>query len=146
MWSEALWRTLFAWLATALVMTADWAVQFRSRNASLVDVIWAASMGLAAVFYAVSSDGSLLFRVLVTVLGGLWSLRLFTHLFKRVRGAKEDGRYAYLRKHWNDNQFYFFLFFQGQALFTTLLSLPFLAVAWNSHVSPSVWTAVGVAI
>ncbi len=146
MWSDALWQLLIVWLATALAMAIGWAVQYRSRNASLVDLIWTASMGLAALFYAITSEGSLFFRVLVAILGGLWSLRLFVHLFKRVHGAKEDGRYAYLRKHWNDNQLYFFLLFQGQALFTAMLALPFMAVAWNPHDSATGWTALGVAI
>ena len=146
MWSDALWQILIVWLGTALAMVIGWLVQYRSRNASLVDLIWTASMGLAAIFYALTSGGSPLFRVLVAVLGGLWSLRLFVHLFQRVHGAEEDGRYAYLRKHWHDNQLYFFLFFQGQALFTAMLAVPFLAVAWSPRISATVWTALGGAI
>lgn len=146
MWPDALWQVIIVWGCTALAMTIGWAVQYRSRNASMVDLIWTASMGLAAVFYAATSQGSPFFRVLVVALGGLWSLRLFVHLFRRVHGSDEDGRYAYLRKHWGDNQLYFFLFFQGQALFTALLSLPFLAVAWNPQPVSRLWTALAVVI
>ena len=88
-------------------------------------------MGLSAVFYACVGAGSPAVRGLMAVLGGLWALRLFLHLLHRIRTEDEDGRYQYLRQHWQDNQAKFFGFFQAQALFTAIFSLPFLAVAAN---------------
>ncbi|HET6432536.1 DUF1295 domain-containing protein [Dyella sp.] len=129
MWHDFGWQILTVWLVTATAMSAGWAVQYRSRDATLVDAIWTATMGLSAVFYALVGDGSPAVRGLMATLAGLWSLRLLLHLLQRIRHEDEDGRYQYLRRHWRDNQAKFFGFFQAQALFTTIFSLPFLAVA-----------------
>lgn len=129
MWHDIWWQILTVWLVTAAAMTAGWAVQYRTRNATLVDAIWTATMGLSAVFYAIFGSGSHTLRGLMALLGGLWALRLFLHLLQRIRTEEEDGRYQYLRRHWADDQAKFFCFFQAQALFTTIFSLPFLAVA-----------------
>ncbi|MGN6227655.1 MAG: DUF1295 domain-containing protein [Dyella sp.] len=131
MWRDVWWQILTVWLVTAAAMTAGWFVQYRTRNATLVDAIWTATMGLSAVFYAAVGSGSPALRGLLALLGGLWALRLFLHLLHRIRTEDEDGRYRYLRQHWQDNQAKFFAFFQAQALFTAIFSLPFLAVAAN---------------
>ena len=36
------------WLGAALAMLGAWRVQLRSRNAGIVDVVWAAGMGASA--------------------------------------------------------------------------------------------------
>ena len=59
--------------------------------------------------------------------------RLAAHLWQRVRGEPEDGRYQHLRAHWNGNQRKIFLFFQFQALLIVLFALPFIAVARQSR-------------
>lgn len=145
MWSEIGWQILLVWLVTALAMTVGWAVQYRTRNATLVDAIWTATMGLAALFYALAGSGAPMLRALLALLAGLWALRLFVHLFDRIRHEDEDGRYRYLRAHWHDSQPKFFAFFQAQALFTTIFSLPFLAVAANPQVA-SGWIIASVLV
>ena len=129
MWVEVWWQVLLVWVFTATAMAVGWAIQYRTRDATLVDAIWSATMGLAAIFYGVLGTGAPWLRGLVGLFGGLWALRLFLHLLQRVRHEDEDGRYRHLRRHWHDNQVKFFAFFQAQALFTTIFSLPFLAVA-----------------
>lgn len=131
MWHEFGWQVLTVWGVTAAAMTVGWTIQYRTRNATLVDAIWSATMGLAALFYAAMGSGDPLIRGLLALCGALWALRLFLHLLDRVRHEDEDGRYRYLREHWQDSQPKFFAFFQAQALFTTIFSLPFLAVAAN---------------
>lgn len=136
--SEHAWpHILTVFAATAACMVIAWLRQRRTRNAGIVDVVWSASMAASAVYYAAVGPGSQAVRVAVAVFGGLWGLRLFAYLARRVAGEPEDGRYRYLRAHWNDHQGKFLGFFLAQAGFTTLLSLPFLAATWNATPLPS---------
>ncbi len=126
----------------AVIMTFGWAWQRRQRNAGIVDVLWAAGLGVAALLMAATGSGALLPRALLALLGGAWSWRLAAHLWHRVRGEAEDGRYRHLRSHWQDSQVRFFLFFQAQALLVVLFSLPFVAVAANPVARVTIWTVL----
>lgn len=69
----------------------------------------------------------------------LWSLRLTFHLARRVKKQhpQEDSRYADLRRAWSDQYaFKSFLFFQMQALFLWILSVPFGLI--NSNPEPRI--------
>lgn len=79
-------------------------------------------------------------RVALGLLGGLWGSRLALHLWRRVRSEPEDGRYRYLREHWQSHQGKIFGFFMAQALLVVLFALPFAAVAANSHAGLTPWT------
>ncbi len=126
-------------------MVLAWLRQRATRNAGIVDVVWAASMAASAVAYALIAPGAWPVRVAVALLGGIWGLRLFAFLRHRVGSEAEDGRYAYLRQHWNDAQGKFLAFFIAQAGFTALLSLPFLAASWNAQLPPLwAWIAAGL--
>jgi len=127
-----------------VIMTLGWRWQRRHRNAGIVDVLWAAGLGVAAVLMAATGAGAFLPRMLLAVLGGIWSWRLAVHLWHRVSGEAEDGRYRQLRAHWQGSQPKFFLFFQAQALLVLLFALPFMAVAANPIAGMSPWTVVGV--
>ncbi|GAB6195107.1 DUF1295 domain-containing protein [Lysobacter xanthus] len=140
--------SVFLWigLSMSVVMTLGWLWQWRTRNAGLVDVLWSLGVGGSAVALALVGDGAVLPRVLLGVLGGVWGLRLALHLGHRVFTEAEDGRYAYLRAHWNGSQVRFFLFFQLQALLVPLFALPFAAVARAPGGGPGGWLVAGVAI
>ncbi|RAP59235.1 DUF1295 domain-containing protein [Oleiagrimonas sp. MCCC 1A03011] len=130
-----LWaQPLLVFATTAVLMLLAWLRQRVTRNAGIVDVVWAGTMAASAAWYAAVGSGSMIARLAVLILGGLWGARLFVYLFRRVHSEPEDGRYAYLRDYWNDAQGKFLAFFMAQAGFTTLLSLPFLAAA--NHVQP----------
>jgi len=129
----------------ALMMSLGWLWQRPRTNAGIVDVLWASGVGGGAVFLALLGDGAAWPRVILAVLGGLWGARLAVHLWTRVRGEPEDGRYQNLRAHWNGDQLKFFLFFQFQAFLIVLFALPFLAVARNPHGFGS-WTLAAMAI
>jgi steroid 5-alpha reductase family enzyme len=58
----------------AAAKTLAWLVQLRTRNGGLVDVVWAATLGGLAVFYAVVGDAPVSVRVAMGVMGGLWGL------------------------------------------------------------------------
>lgn len=116
--------------AISLLMAAVWLVQRRTGNAGVVDVAWAASVGLLAVAYALAGRGFEERRLLAGVMGGLWGLRLAWHIHRRSHGRPEDGRYQQLRKDWAPHvQARFFQFFQFQALAAAFFSIPFLLAA-----------------
>jgi len=138
-------QLLCLWVLAASTMTLGWSWQRSRANAGIVDVVWAGGLGLSAVFFAMSGDGAVWPRLILGVLGGLWGARLAAHLWSRVRGEPEDGRYRNLRAHWRGSQWKFFLFFQFQALLIVLFSLPFLAVARNPREARA-WMPIGVAI
>ncbi|MHC9086588.1 DUF1295 domain-containing protein [Luteimonas sp. RIT-PG2_3] len=135
---------IVVWGLAALAMSAGWWWQKMRDNAGIVDVIWAAGVGGAAMVLAVLGAGASLPRWLLGVLGALWGLRLASHLWRRVRGEDEDGRYRHLREHWQGHQGKFFLFFQAQALLIVLFAVPFVAVAATPAASP--WWPAAVAI
>lgn len=141
--SACIWP-LWLWLGAVLAMCLGWWWQRRRTNAGIVDVIWAGGVGAGAVYYALVADGAPALRLLVGGLGGLWGLRLAWHLWRRVSGETEDGRYRNLRSHWHDNQWKFFAFFQFQAVLIVLFTLPFLAAARNRHASAPWMLAGGI--
>lgn len=143
---SALAMLAVVWAVAALLQTAGWWWQRRRRNAGIVDVLWATSVGLAAVVLAALGDGAPLPRVLLALLGGGWGLRLAWHLWRRVRGEAEDGRYAHLRTLWGDDDRKWLAFFQAQALLAVLFALPFLAVARNPVAGVSGWLLAGIAV
>ncbi|HEX6549312.1 MAG TPA: DUF1295 domain-containing protein [Gammaproteobacteria bacterium] len=133
------------WLVAAVMMSLGWLWQRRHRNAGIVDALWATGLGFGAVLFALFADGAFWPRLAVGLLGGVWGVRLGLHLWTRVRGEAEDGRYQNLRAHWQGSQLKFFLFFQFQALLIILFALPFLAVARNAttHIP---WLIAGAVI
>lgn len=106
----------------------------RLDNYGIVDVAWAYAFAPTAAFYAWAGPGWAPRRVLIATLVALWSLRLGTHLLRRVASHHpiEDGRYVQLRRDWAGN----FApkmagFFQLQAASIVLLSMPFLLPVLN---------------
>ncbi|MGH8214379.1 MAG: DUF1295 domain-containing protein [Rhodanobacteraceae bacterium] len=136
---------LIVGLLAAPMMALGWHWQRRHTNTGIVDVLWAAGLGGGAVLLALVGEGAVAPRLVLAALGGLWGLRLAAHLWARVRGEPEDGRYRELRAHWHGDQRKLFAFFQFQALLIVLFALPFLAVAGNRAVSPG-WLVAGAAI
>lgn len=133
----------------SIAMAILWLIQLRTRDATSVDVAWAAGVGLLAILYAVLGDGYVGRRVIVGVLGGVWALRLATHLFRdRVLGAREeDGRYRMLREGWGDRaQAFFFVFYQAQAFFTFAFSLPFFLASTSDRAELTAWDLAGIGI
>jgi len=133
-------------LLMAIAMIGGWLWQRRHRNAGIVDVIWSAGLGVAALLMAATGTGAVLPRALLAVLGAVWSLRLAWHLWQRVRSEAEDGRYRQLRAHWHDSQSKFLAFFFAQAALVLLFALPFMAVAANPVERWSVWSLLALVI
>ncbi len=139
-------QLLTLWAGASLLMNLGWDWQRRNNNAGIVDVLWALALAASAVWLAATGSGATVPRGVLAALGGLWGIRLALHLWRRVSREPEDGRYHYLRAHWQGNQFKFFAFFQLQALLVALFALPFLAVASNGEAKPTFWTVLGVLV
>lgn len=142
---NAWWTLLIVWLLAVLVMALGWRWQRRRGNAGIVDVLWSACLGGAAVLIAILGTGTFAPRLALALLGGLWGTRLAWHLWRRVHGATEDGRYQALRERWHGDQRKFFAFFQLQAALVVLFTLPFVAMATNTQAHPLILGA-GVAV
>jgi steroid 5-alpha reductase family enzyme len=140
------WRLLLAiWLAAAALMTLGWAWQQRRENAGIVDVLWSIGLAVSAIANGIFGAGAAVPRMIVAGLGGAWGARLALHLWQRVRGEPEDGRYHALRARWGNNPFKWFGLFQFQAFLIALFSIPFAAVAANPATS-ALWPAIGIVI
>ena len=138
------WRLLLAiWLAAAAMMAFGWSWQRRHRNAGMVDVLWSLGLAVSAVLNGVFGTGAPAPRTMVAVLGGVWGARLGVHLWHRVRGEPEDGRYRALRDHWGNDQRKWFGLFQFQAVLVPLFSIPFAAAAANPLTTP-LWMAIAI--
>lgn len=136
---------LLVWMLAAPMMALGWLWQRRHANAGIVDVLWAAGLAGAALLTAWLGHGAVAPRIAVAALGGAWGTRLAVHLWMRVRGEGEDGRYRALRQRWLGDQRSFVIFFQFQALLIPLFALPFVAVAANPHIQAPLLGA-GVAV
>ena len=134
--------------AASALMVAVWAIAVRIGNASYVDVAWAYGVGGAGILNAALGSGCTTHRLLVAVLATIWSARLGTFILTRLLGKPEDGRYQELRRRWSPNvNRAFFIFFQAQAGFVTVFSVPFaFVVVDGGRVSPLAWIGAVVAL
>ncbi|MFG0328062.1 MAG: DUF1295 domain-containing protein [Phycisphaerales bacterium JB037] len=109
------------------VMVALYLVQRKHGDAGIVDVGWSYALGASAIFAGVTGTGDLGPRILIGVLGGLWGLRLGTHILTdRILKGIEDGRYQMFREKTGDRfQRFLLWFYLGQAGSVPILAVPF---------------------
>jgi steroid 5-alpha reductase family enzyme len=138
---------VIAWVGLVAIFCAVWAWQLKTANAGMIDPVWAYSLGLVAVLYAVLGTGDPVSRAL-TALGGLaWGVRLGTHLWKRNAGKREDARYRRFREQWGDKAASkMFWFFQLQVVISMLLSIAFLVPAYRGTQAATGWIVLAVAL
>jgi steroid 5-alpha reductase family enzyme len=119
--------------ATLAAFLAVWLRQLTTRNAGVIDPVWAAMLGVSAVLAATLGNGAAVNRACVGVAGGVWSARLAAHLWQRQRGRPEDVRYHQLRMRWGPAAPRRMLgSFVLQAAVSTLLSVAFLIPAYRT--------------
>lgn len=147
---ESPWTLLLiGTLAVVTVMTALWLLGLRHRNFSYVDIGWSANFALLGVLYAALAPGYGLRKWLIAVMFSMHGLRLAWHLYKRIVGHPEEGRYVQLRREWGAGghlNLKFFAFFQFQALLNVFLTLPLLIAAFNGSPSPQALEIVAVIV
>ncbi|MFM0073467.1 DUF1295 domain-containing protein [Paraburkholderia sediminicola] len=138
---------VIALIGLIVIFSAVWAWQLKTGNAGMVDPVWAYSLGLVAVLYAVLGNGDPVSRAL-TALGGLvWGVRLGTHLWKRNFGKPEDARYRRFREEWGDKAASrMFWFFQVQVVISMLLSIAFLVPSYRSGAPAIGWIVLAVVV
>lgn len=145
---QALSLALTGTAIVAAMMFLLWLVHLRTGNAAIVDVGWAAGIGILAVYYAIAAPGYAARKYAIATMAGIWSLRLASYLlFARVIGHPEEGRYVQLREKWKTNlPLRFLFFFEFQALLDVILSLPFLIACVNSAAPIGFFEKMGGAI
>ena len=136
---------LLGWGVVAVAMVIMWFRQLRTRDASSVDVAWSIGLGFLALFYPwfIPADRQRL--VVVAVIAVIWSSRLAFYLLRdRIFGHRvEDGRYKYLREYWGDRApIGFFFFYQAQAVFALIFSLPMYGAMQGGALGAIAWCGV----
>jgi steroid 5-alpha reductase family enzyme len=133
----------------SILMLVVWVISMRIHNAGIVDIAWALGFAPLALLYRVLGDGEPSRSNLITLMVVIWSTRLGIHLWKRVMGhhPQEDGRYAELRRTVAGHEgFFFFWFFQAQALLLAILSIPVLLSNFDSRIGLGLLDYAGIAI
>jgi steroid 5-alpha reductase family enzyme len=134
-------------IALSLWMVVAWCIQRQTANAGVVDVMWAMGLGLAALYFGLVGDGSMMARLMVAMLAGVWATRLAMHLLVRLLYEDEDARYRALRLAWGEraNRNFFWLF-QARALMALGFAVPLWIAAQNPEPAPALWTLAAVAV
>jgi steroid 5-alpha reductase family enzyme len=130
------------------MMLVLWIIHLLIHNAAIVDVGWAAGLGILGIFYAVAGPGYAARKWAMASMAGFWGLRLAAHLLlTRIVGQPEEGRYVQLRKEWKTNlPLRFLFFFEFQALLDVVLSLPFLLACLDTRAPLGTLEKVGAGI
>ncbi|WP_251358398.1 DUF1295 domain-containing protein [Kangiella sp. TOML190] len=126
-------------VVVALIQLVAWLFQLVYKNADPVDIAWSLALAMLGFYYIVRAwnNQSLDHITLVALCLApvAWYSRLALHLINRFSTHHEDGRYAYLRKYWQQQsssttvQVKFLLFFLLQALLAWFCSLPALIIS-----------------
>ena len=124
-----------------------WAFARRMNNAGIVDIWWSFGFTPVAVFYGVFGSGHMVRNGLIAAMVCAWSIRLGSHLYKRIMShhPEEDPRYTDLRTQFpNRPWMMFFWFFQLQGLLIGLLSLPIALACSNPSPGIGMFEVAGV--
>lgn len=134
---------LVVWGGAVAVLAPLYLWQVRTRNATLVDAGWAASLVLAAVLCGALGPGDISHRLLIALVAGLENLRIAWLVVRRAGGG-EDTRYAELRRRWSQGRFA--LFYGAQATLAALLAAPFVLAAFNRSdgLAPVEWAGAAL--
>ncbi|HEX2055438.1 MAG TPA: DUF1295 domain-containing protein [Nitrospiraceae bacterium] len=135
-------------LVSTVWMLGLWLIQRKHPIPSLADAGWCVGLIGAAAWYALNIEGHPARRMLVTVMVGLYGLRLGGYiLLDRVIGRREDPRYQTMRRRWGGQEpVILFAYFVLQAPAIVLFSLPPLFVMQNPRPGFSLWELLGMMI
>lgn len=140
---------VYWWFIMVIIMSGLWLYQQISKDAGIADVGWAYGLAGSAIFYSFMEMGDTSRRILLSLLVSIWGIRLGTYLLidRVIRAKEEDGRYQNLRTQFGARcGKSFFYFFQGQAIFVLIFSIPFFIVTKNSYPGLTVWDFLAIAI
>lgn len=136
------------YLMLVLMQTVLWGIQMRTKDASTADVGWSIGMSVLVGWYAINLDGFLLRKWLILLPIFIWTLRLSSHLLRRIiHDGREDSRYAQFREDWGRQAGRnFFVIFQLQPIFNVVLSVPFFIAFLNTDPTIKVIELIAVVI
>ena len=132
-WELPVW----ALLLTTPMMVGLWSgYRWVHRNASLADVGFCVGFGMVAGGFGLTTTGDVSHRLVVAAMATVYAVRLAAYIaVNRIRGAVEDRRYRSLREKWgNRAEWYFFVYFVGQAVAVAVFSVPLLVLMSNPDV------------
>ncbi|HEX6127610.1 MAG TPA: DUF1295 domain-containing protein, partial [Candidatus Limnocylindria bacterium] len=132
------------------LMVALWLASLALRNSSIVDVFWGPAFAVqAAVYFAVTPDGSPERSLLVLALVSIWATRLALHVATRNAGKGEDYRYVAWREAAGGSWWWRSLFkvFLLQGALSWFIGLPMWAamaggpqdLTWLDAVGAAIW-------
>ncbi len=137
-------------LAFAVVeMTITWSFARRLNNYGIVDIVWSAGfapLALLCFFFSPAEERAWDINprwFAISTMFVVWSLRLGSHLYVRVRShhPHEDVRYAKLREEWGAaTERKMFRFFQVQGALQVVLSLPLMLIVLDGETFASGWS------
>lgn len=120
------------WGFAAISMALMFILQRKMGDAGVVDIAWAAGVGVLGIAFALLVDGNFNRRIIIIGLVMIWSLRLGTFVLIRLLKLPEDGRYQTLKEEWGTQaSSRMFRFYQMQAIGVILFALPILVAAYN---------------
>jgi steroid 5-alpha reductase family enzyme len=125
---------LYGQVGASILMLLGWFHAILIRNATYVDILWGAGVGILGYTYLANAPDSTnpIYLALLKTMVSLWMLRYCIHLLRRSWKKPEDARYAHFRNWMGKHQHWgFFLFFQIQATWIVLFASPFLLLANN---------------
>ncbi len=120
-------------IAAAIIlgfMTILWIASLILKNSSIVDIFWGTGFVVANwAYFALTPDGLLARKWLISILVTIWGLRLSLYILWRNWGKPEDFRYRKWREEsggrWWWKSFFQVFFLQGVLLW--IISAPLLA-------------------
>ncbi len=118
------------------LMTLLWLVSLALRDSSIVDPFWGTGFVVANwVYFALTPDGFVGRKWLISILVTLWGLRLSLYLLWRNWGKGEDFRYQKWRQEAGARWWWqsYFKVFVLQGVLLWIISAPLLA----AHLSPT---------
>src|SRR5258705_8928166 len=125
---------LIGGIVLLILFTLTWMLQRKTKNAGIVDTVWATSFPVLVLIYFVRHHGYLPRELMIVTMVMIWGLRLASYLFFRTIRQREDPRYTTLREQWGANQNIMMLrLYYIQAVFALLLSLPFALMMVNTQ-------------
>lgn len=119
---------ILTFLVLTIIFVIGWVASLKIKNASIVDAMWALSLGIPVFIYVSSHHGSNSRNIILLSMALIWSLRLGIHLSRRIHAhhPDEDSRYKILRVQWKENaNRNFLIIFLINSTLVFLLSLPF---------------------
>ena len=126
-------------VALLIYFTIGWYISFRVKVFAYLDFYWCSSFLLIIGILIARNPELLNFSqnsasIILFILYGIWSIRLSSHLFTRIRRTGEDKRYIELKKKWKMMYgVYLYGLFVGEAILNVILSIPLYLVISTQH-------------